>query len=1023
MLPQVAIRIDDSPLIAHGKFSSDLRIEVFQSQYRVELMIGQFSKLNLYRNLKMHCLRYATILCVAILGYLSLANDVSAVQTDTPNRDNRISFGQVIRPILSKHCFACHGPDDNKREAGLRLDIANEDVDFESVLERIQAHDESEVMPPPSTNKPLDKKKIGFLKEWIQQGAQYEKHWAFVSPVKTPVPSNQNPIDFFIDRKLALVGSSRSKSADPAKLIRRVYLDLTGLPPTLEQATAFIDDPSLAAYEKVVDNLLASPRYGERWARRWLDLARYADTNGFEKDRDRSIWPYRDWVIRSINQGMPFDQFTIEQLAGDMLPNPTPKQIVATGFHRNTMLNEEGGVDPLEYRYYALVDRVGTTGTTWLGLTTACAQCHTHKFDPITHQDYFGLMAYMDNVNEPDFFLPVEDAASKREQNLQQANKLLVELPNHWPTKSDDYQGPTFDEAFSSWVQDQRQAIADWKILIPQELSSNSPDLTTEENGVIFASGDITKHDTFELAFAAQPDMITAIRLEVLPDKRLPGFGPGMAYYEGPKGDFFLAEIVIHVGDQPLKWGQATETFANNAFGSQSVSASHATDGDFQSGWSTARRSGERHVSVFNLKEPVPAGTAFKIKMDFGRHFASTLGKFRISAALSKTPVLATKLSATELASVVQESATESTELMQSFGLQAKQLEKYAARIRLLRKPIVGTPTMVMQERSADRRRPTYLRHRGEYTQPKEIVGPRLPDALISQREFAMPENRLELARWLVSRENPLTARVVANRQWAAFFGTGLVATVDDFGMQGELPSHPELLDYLAVELMDLDWSIKQLHRLIVTSQTYRQDSAIGDLASGTGEADRISVRLLNRFPRRRLEAEVIRDTSLFSAGLLSEKMYGKPVRPPQPSGVAANFSESRWTASSGEDRYRRSIYTYQKRTAPFAMFTTFDAGSGESCIARRDVSNTPLQALTLMNDPMFVEISQAFGKRIESSAGGTKEKLVQAFQMLLVRRPEPDEIAMLQAFHRKHQDWTAVARALLCLDEAISNN
>ena len=399
---------------------------------------------------------------------------------------------------------------------------------MEEVRQRIISDDEDFVMPPSRHNKPLSDQKKAALQQWIEDGANYQRHWAFVPPMKPETPADVHPIDHFIDRKLAENELKRSSQADPAILIRRLYLDLIGLPPTMEQAESFISDPTQENYGTIVDQLLQSPGYGERWARRWLDLARYADTNGYEKDRDRSIWPYRDWVIRSINDGMPFDQFTIEQLAGDMLPDPTESQLVATGFHRNTMLNEEGGIDPLEFRYLAMTDRVATTGTTWLGLTTGCAQCHTHKFDPITHEDYFGIMAYMNNADEPELFLKPKDEAKRRLDRKVKAEKLLAELQSHWPKSTEEKKQPEFEASFNTWYDKQKANIVQWQTIVPESMSTNVTHLTQEPDGAIFASGDITKADTYTLKFSGAEHPVRALRLEALPDVRLPQGGPGL---------------------------------------------------------------------------------------------------------------------------------------------------------------------------------------------------------------------------------------------------------------------------------------------------------------------------------------------------------------------------------------------------------------------------------------------------------------------------------------------------------------
>lgn len=982
----------------------------------------------------MRCSKHNTRFMFACLWFW-ISGQVSAQQP--ASGDTALSYNQVVRPVLSNHCFACHGPDDEKREADLRLDLADA-ARLDEVIQRITSDDPDVMMPPPSANKELDEEKISILTQWISGGGQYEEHWAFKLPQKAPVMPDgsgqlAHPVDYFIDRRLKANGLTRSEMADPLKRIRRVYLDLTGLPPTIEQADAFAADPSQTAYEAIVDELLASPRYGERWARRWLDLARYADTNGYEKDRDRSIWPYRDWVIRAINSGMPFDQFTIEQIAGDMLPGATEDQKVATGFHRNTMLNEEGGIDPLEFRYHAMTDRVATTGTTWLGLTTGCAQCHTHKYDPITHDDYFGMMAFMDNTSEPTFLVGAAPSAEDTEARSKKVEELLQELDSHWPEAKpadenkpnpDDQSQPELEDEFEAWLDENKGNAPKWNTLAPLEASADHPYLIQEEGGIVFAAGDTSKHDIYTLKFNSGGASITSLRLEALPDDRLPANGPGLTYYEGSPGDFFLCEFEITLADESsVTISETSYSYINNSFNSDKTAtktdlARLTIDQDFQTGWSVAGREGATHEAVFVLKTPIAANIPFTVRMHFGRHFASSLGKFRISADTSGGHPTATSVSDEIQSAIDAPDAQSNPQVRQAFLLQSPELQEHANKIYQLKNKPLRTETLVMQERPDEYRRVTKLRSRGEYTQPKHAVKPRLPDAI--KPLTSTPTNRLEFARWLVSPENPLTARVVVNRQWAALFGSGIVKTLDDFGMQGAPPTHPELLDYLAVDLMDGGWSIKSLHKLIVTSKTYQQSSAVKP-------EDKMSQQpsaLLARFPRSRLEAELIRDSTLLASGLLYEKMYGPPVRPPQPAAaIGANFKQSKWTASSGKDRYRRSVYTYQKRTAPFAMFTTFDAPTGEACIARRDVSNTPLQALTLMNDPMFVEISEALGKRIAKVDGDSAKKIQTGFRLLLTRHPTKDEATMLSEFHRKHDDWNALARVLLCLDETITRN
>ena len=554
-------------------------------------------------------------------------------------------------------------------------------------------------------------------------------------------------------------------------------------------------------------------------------------------------------------------------------------------------------------------------------------------------------------------------------------------------------------DAYQRWLQRERRQAVAWRRLIPREARANYPFLVHEGDGVIFAGGDTSKHDIYSIRFEAQDKPVTAIRLEALPDERLPGRGPGTTFYEGRKGDFYLTEFKI----AGSKIAGATENYAKNRFGNNPVSAKLATDGDIQTGWSVAGRIGERHVAVFVLDNPIPAGRDIDLEMHFGRHYASSLGKFRLSAtSASGTPTANERDPETDRLLVKDPASLTETEqriLWEAFLLQAPELAAHAKAIRDLRKPPGGTLTLIMRERPRGHPRPTHLHHRGEFLSPKQIVQPRLPEAIFPADQKP-PKDRLGFARWIVSGDNPLTARVVANRHWAAFFGNGIVKTLDDFGMQGALPSNQKLLDHLAVSLVENRWSIKQLHREIVLSATYQQE----------------------QFPRTRLEAEIIRDGALRAAGLLSEKMFGPPVRPPQPAGVTeVAYGSPKWKPSGGEDRYRRSIYTYQKRTAPFAMFTTFDGSSGEACIARRDVSNTPLQALTLMNDPMFVEIAEAFGKSIAAHAGDDRSKIQHAFRRVLTRPPSDSELAHLARFRSKHSSWTALARVLLSLDEAIT--
>lgn len=1177
-------------------------------------------------------------------------------------QESEISYSRDVRPIISDMCFSCHGPDEQGRKGDLLLSdyqsalkggesgqpaIVLGDPANSELIKRILSEDPDVCMPPPHTKKKLSPTQIAILERWITTGATYEKHWAFTPPSQPTPPDSKslNPIDAFVEHRLQQSDLTPSPQADKATLLRRVALDLIGLPPTESELEEFFADTSSDAYERAVTRLLDSPKYGERWARKWLDLARYADTNGYEKDRVRSIWPYRDWVIRALNEDMPFDQFTIEQIAGDLLPNATLNQRIATGFHRNTMLNEEGGIDPLEFRFHAMVDRVATTGATWLGLTLQCCQCHTHKYDPITQQEYYALMALLNNADELDLEIPPQTQASnssspttsskvsEEQSRKQQADALLAFLPNKWPiddptitwitpepqldtnpnepfqilpdhsilfntpgppsailtlkfpnlqgkfshlriealtdkslpgtgpgrtphgnfvlsevsvhntnhavtissgSANDEQNGypasaafdgnettgwavhsdgkdihsdksltlsfdatldatgntqliirqthgsqhtigrlkisfgmsdvPTedlekrrsiaFDTAMSKWIESQQESTAKWVPIVPAQATSNLPLLTINEDATVFVTGDITKADTYTVelenvshlntATTNQPNTITAIRLEALPDPRLPGRGPGMAYYEGPKGDFLMGEFQVLADGQPVKITSASESYAKNTFGSQ-AEAKYAIDGDPETGWSCAQGQGKAHEAVFRLEKPT-AATRWTIIMQFGRHYACSLGKFRISFTDDPRDVRASPLPADVQGLLLQPNRTpeQLIALKNAFAMQAPELAAARAPLdALLREPTMQT-TLVFQERPEANPRKTYLHHRGEWTQPTHTVDPDVL-SILNPLPTDTPKNRLAFAKWLVSHDNPLTARVVVNRTWAAFFGRGLVKTQEDFGYQGSPPSHPQLLDWLAVEFMKENWSMKKLHRRIVTSQTYQQISN----SSALGEERDPENTLLWRGPRVRLDAEQVRDAALHAAGLLSDKMYGPSVYPPQPPSVTTEgtYGAMNWATSAGEDRYRRSLYTFTKRTAPFAFANTFDAPTGEGCIVRRDRSNTPLQALTMLNDITIVEASQALGKTLAQMQASNEERINFAYNRCFSRHPTTEEAEKVLAFLNKqserlhalpemaksiagespsdstveHAAWTSVVRALMNTDEFVT--
>jgi uncharacterized protein DUF1553/uncharacterized protein DUF1549/cytochrome c len=966
-----------------------------------------------------------------------------------------VDFNRDVRPVLAQHCFKCHGMDEGGRKGKLRLDLRDSAVgqgksgdlaivpgkpDASELIKRVFSADEDEVMPPPHTKSVLPESAKNILKLWIAEGAPYEAHWAYVPPKQAPLPkAGIHPIDAFIQDRLKKEGMQPSSEADRYTLVRRLYLDLIGLPPTPAQADVFVNDKSPDAYDKLVDSLLASKSYGERWARRWLDLARYADTNGFEKDRPRQIWPYRDWVVRALNADMPFDQFSIKQIAGDMLPEPTPDDLIATGFHRNTMLNEEGGIDPNEYRFYAMVDRVGVTGTTWMGLTMNCCQCHTHKYDPILHTDYYRTLALLNNASEPTYFIPTPEIEAQQKAQAGKIAKLEAELPAKFPGGQ-----AAMDSRFAGWIEGESHRASKWEVIRPTKMETTMPHLEQQTDGFILGSGDISKSDVYDLSFKAPIQGVRALRIEVTSDPSLPNNGPGLTYYEGPIGGFFLSELQASQNGQRVKIASAegtndqeedriSDASAPNpkakakAAAKKKNNASATLDGEMSSGWQVLGGYGVQHAAVFHFDQPVDLTNGLDLKLLFEKHFACPFGHFRVSVTTSDHAEATGFPEEVEDALAIGDKSKREV-LLRSFLETTPEMKKAAAPLLAARRtPPRGQPTLVMQERAANNPRVTHRYHRGEYLQPKEEVTAGVPAFLPALPKDA-PANRYTFAKWLFAPENPLTARVTVNRQWQAFFGRGIVKSLEDFGYQSEPPSHPELLDWLAVEFVKQGWSMKKLHRLIVTSATYKQSSRI---TPELAQKDPENI-LLARGARFRLDAEVIRDSALKAAGVLSPKMGGPGVYPPQPISVTSEgtYGKFEWATSEGEDHFRRSLYTFTKRTAPFAMATTFDAPTGESCLAKREVSNSPLQALTLLNDQMFMEAAQALAKQVMAESQSDDERLQNIFRRVATRPAAPDELAMLKAFLQKQRDkklegealWSDVSRAALNLDEAITH-
>ncbi len=740
-----------------------------------------------------------------------------------------VDFSRQIRPILSENCFFCHGPDEKKREAGLRLDDEAEAKknrdgvtavvpgrpEQSALLQRILSADPDEVMPPPKQHKVIPPDQVALLRQWIQEGAVWGAHWSYQPVRRPPVPGVaagrvRNPVDAFLLERLAREGLAFAPEADPVTLLRRAALDLTGLPPSLEELQALRQAP----FEAVVDLYLASPAYGEHWARQWLDLARYADSSGYPSDQPRMIWAWRDWVIRAFDANLPFDRFTIEQIAGDLLPQPTLEQITATAFHRNTMTQNEGGTSDEEFRVAAVIDRVNTTFAVWMGTTMACAQCHTHKYDPITHREYFQVYHLLNQTADADRkdespVLELIDAAMAAERAGWQREVAALEALFAKPA-------PAWLEGFEAWLAGKPQ-IKDKKL---QEAASANPPSAAE-----------------------------------------------------------LQSLRLHY-----------------------------------------------------VRQVAPAARSERNRL----------------AVLQRD---------------------------------------------LARTAPVTVP--VMRELPLKQRRKTQVQLRGNWQDLGDEVTGGVP-AVFHPLPAGGPADRLTLARWLVSRDNPLTARVVANRLWESVFGTGLVATSEEFGSQGELPSHPELLDWLAAELMDSGWNVKHVLRLLVTSHAWRQQST-AEPALLARDPDN---RLLARGPRFRPTGEQLRDQALFVSGLLSPKRFGPPVRPLAPNlGLSTAFGRSNdWTVSEGEDRHRRSLYTEVRRNAPYASFSAFDAGNREVCLIRRGRTNTPLQAFVTLNDPVFIEAHQAMARRLVAAAAADESRLSLLFRLCLAREPGVKEAGTLLA-------------------------
>ena len=914
-----------------------------------------------------------------------------------------VNFARDVRPILANNCFHCHGPDAAERKADLRLDIwesagdlhgaqaviDSKNPDKSELLKRITTEDADEHMPPADSGKMLRPDQVKILQQWVKGGGKYEQHWAFVAPKRPEVPTvkNQawvrNPIDAFVLARLEHEGLEPTPSANSNTLLRRMSLDLVGLPPSLDELAAFERDGGERAYQREIERLLASPHYGERWGRIWLDVARYADSDGFEKDKPRFVWMYRDWVINALNQDMPYNEFVIEQIAGDLLPHPTQDQMVATGFLRNSMINEEGGIDPEQFRMEAMYDRMDAIGKGILGLTIQCAQCHTHKYDPLTQTEYYRMFAFLNNCHEAQIAV----YTCEQQDEWKAAEKLIGKIEERLRSANPDWR-----ERMAGWEQNIRQEkLPEWTVLKTEHLDEGGQKYYEMDDGSTIAAGYAPTIHAPEFRANVKPAKISAFRLELLNDQDLPRGGPGRSIY----GTCALTEFQVEATplDHPdqqikLKFSKATadvnpperelEKIFDNRSGQRRVTGpiSFANDGNNTTAWGIDIGPGRSNVprnAVFTLDKPLeaPAGVrlTFKLVQNHGGWNSddnqnNNLGRFRF--AMTPAENAAADPIPADMRAIVQISADKRTaeqtaQLFSYWRTTVPEWQEENRRIEALwQSHPQGATQLALEERESVRS--THRLERGNFLAPAEKVSPGVPAFLppLEQDDKTKPTaSRLDFARWLADRRSPTTARSIVNRIWQAYFGTGLVATAEDLGSQGESPSHPELLDWLAVELMDHNWSLKHIQRLIVSSATYRQSSHVSPQMLERDPANRLQAR----GPRYRVDAENVRDVALAASGLLNPAVGGPSVFPPAPEFLfqpPASYGPKTWNVDTGPDRFRRALYTFRFRSVPYPMLQTFDAPIGEIACARRARSNTPLQALTTLNEPLFVECARA---------------------------------------------------------------
>lgn len=976
-----------------------------------------------------------------------------------------MDFAREVFPVLQRACFECHGHEVQK--GGLRLDqrdsvlkhagkggrpvVIAGSAGASELLRRVTLR-KGDADAMPKRGEPLKPAEIAALRAWIAEGAQWPDametalHWSYAAPRKAPLPPvklrswPRNDIDHHVLARLEREGLMPSPEADRAVLLRRVSLDLTGLPPTVAELDQFLNESSAApdqAYDRAVERLLKSPEFGVRWARPWLDLARYADSHGFQRDDLRDIWAYRDWVVRALNADMPFDQFTIEQVAGDLLPGATPDQIVATGFHRCTPTNVEAGTDPEESRVNQVLDRVNTTGAVWLGTTMECCQCHNHKYDPFTMKDYYQLMACFNNTekeaertkpNVPGSIqfngvqLALDEPAKRAERAARTAELKKIEAQLAALAKAGK----------SASVADAGGPGSGAPLSVAGFVSEGGAESELQPDKSVLVTGDVPDTDVYTVELSLAGKGITGLKLEALRHPSLPGGGPGRG--DPARTNFVLHELEAFLtpkggAERRLSFGAALASFSQAKY-----DVAGAVDGEEGTGWAIAPRFDQSHWAVFMLAEPLdaPEGSELKVRMVQQLRGGRSIGCFRISAVTGAPPsVAASSGGGSEPAAPSARPTRRARKAaapapVTSSDPETARLQRLKAATEKRIAALAPPTTEVMRELPQPRM--TTVFNRGVYTDPGEKVTPGTPAIL--PKPAAPVRDRLDLARWLVSPANPLAARVQANRAWHEIFGQGIVTTVEDFGIKGERPSHPELLDTLAADFMASGWSMKKLIREIVTSATYRQSSAqAGSPHAARGLERDPTNALLWRGPRFRLDAEAIRDNALAIAGLLSTGKGGPPIRPPQPDGLwkKVGGQDYKYEVSPGEEKHRRGLYVVLKRGSPYPSFMNFDASARMACVVKRSRSNTPLQALTLLNDPVFTEAASALAARIAREAPGTRvhDRLRHGFRLALAREPEAGEMAQLLRVYEARKDegeaLRDVAAVLLNLDETIT--